>query len=109
MSTSDETEEPAGGFLGPGSSVRRSDLTDEAFLGDLSELGWKGAFKHDDPQVVQFRVRTVCAVSGAVRGAWDGWRECCSDDPANLVVSPSSLALGVRAGGSGETCGHPRH
>ena len=44
-------------FLGPGSSVRREDLTDEAFFGDLSELGWKGKYKYDDPEVVQFRVR----------------------------------------------------
>ena len=44
-------------FLGPGSSVRREDLTDEAFFGDLSELGWKGKYKYDDPEVAQFRVR----------------------------------------------------
>ena len=44
-------------FLGPGSSVRREDLTDDAFFGDLSELGWKGKYKYDDPEVAQFRVR----------------------------------------------------
>ena len=40
------------------SSLRPSDwsrLTAEAFKGDLSELGWKGKFKYDDPEVVQLR------------------------------------------------------
>lgn len=30
---------------GPTSSCLFGDLTDEAFVGDLSELGWKGSFK----------------------------------------------------------------
>ena len=40
---------------GPASSCLRGDLTDEAFSGDLSELGWRGRFKYDDPEVVALR------------------------------------------------------
>ena len=51
-------------FLGPGSSVKREDLTDEAFLGDLSELGWRGKYKFEDAEVVQFRVRAAGPTPG---------------------------------------------
>ena len=40
------------------SSLRPSDwagLTDEAFKGDLSELGWRGKYKYSDPEVVELR------------------------------------------------------
>jgi hypothetical protein len=37
------------------SSVRPGDLSEQAFLGDLSELGWQGRFKHDDDEVVRLR------------------------------------------------------
>jgi hypothetical protein len=37
------------------SSVQLGDLTDLAFTGDLSELGWKGDYKYDDLEVVAFR------------------------------------------------------
>ena len=40
------------------SSLRPSDwnrLTDDAFTGELSELGWKGKYKYDDPEVVELR------------------------------------------------------
>ena len=41
---------------GPDSSIQPGDLTDEAFAGDLSELGWKGQYQYDDPEVVALRV-----------------------------------------------------
>lgn len=44
---------------GATSSCLPGDLTDEAFSGDLSELGWKGKFKYDDAEVVALRVRRV--------------------------------------------------
>ena len=34
------------------SSVGPGDLTALAFKGDLSELGWRGLYKYDDPEVV---------------------------------------------------------
>ena len=37
------------------SSILPGDLTQEAFRGDLSELGWKGPFGHDHPQVDALR------------------------------------------------------
>ena len=49
---------PDGGSpYGPTSSVVPGDLTPQAFAGDLVELGWKGRFQYDHPQVVQLRVR----------------------------------------------------
>ena len=42
---------------GPASSCLPGDLTEKAFSGDLSELGWKGKFKYDDDEVVTLRVR----------------------------------------------------
>lgn len=42
---------------GPTSSCLPGDLTEEAFSGDLSELGWKGKFKYNDDEVVALRVR----------------------------------------------------
>ena len=41
---------------GPTSSVLPGDLTPEAYDGPLEELGWKGQFKYDDPEVVALRV-----------------------------------------------------
>ena len=41
------------------SSLRPADwdrLTDEAFKGELSDLGWKGKYKYDDAEVVALRV-----------------------------------------------------
>eukprot|EP01048_Picozoa_sp_COSAG05_P002728 COSAG05_NODE_117_length_17936_cov_137.220945_7_plen_344_part_00 len=40
---------------GPASSVVPGDLTAEAFSGDLQELGWRGRYKFDDPEVVALR------------------------------------------------------
>jgi hypothetical protein len=45
-----------GGPYGPSSSILPGDLTPQAFAGDLVELGWKGRFQYDHPQVVQLRV-----------------------------------------------------
>ena len=42
---------------GPTSSCLPGDLTDGAFDGDLAELGWKGEFSYDAPEVVALRVR----------------------------------------------------
>lgn len=44
------------------SSLRPEDwdrLTDQAFKGDLEDLGWKGNYKYDDPEVVALRVSRV--------------------------------------------------
>lgn len=45
------------GSFGQTSSCLPGDLTDEAYQGDLAELGWKGRFAYDDPEVVGLRVR----------------------------------------------------
>ena len=42
--------------FGPTSSCLPGDLTDEAYKGDLVELGWKGQYAYDDPEVVALRV-----------------------------------------------------
>ena len=42
---------------GASSSVQLGDLTELAFSGDLSELGWKGRFQYDDPEVRELRGR----------------------------------------------------
>jgi len=42
--------------FGPTSSCLPGDLTDEAYKGDLAELGWKGKYAYDDPEVVTLRV-----------------------------------------------------
>ena len=39
------------------SSVHPGDLTNLAFEGDLSELGWKGKYKYDDSEVVELRAQ----------------------------------------------------
>ena len=41
---------------GATSSVLSGDLTDQAFSGDLADLGWKGTYQYDDPEVVALRV-----------------------------------------------------
>ena len=46
----------ARGPYGPSSSILPGDLTPQAFAGVLVELGWKGRFQYDNPQVVQLRV-----------------------------------------------------
>jgi hypothetical protein len=43
-------------YYGPTSSVKPGDLTDQAFAGDLADLGWQGKYKYGDPEVVSLRV-----------------------------------------------------
>ena len=40
--------------LGPSDWAR---LTDDAFKGDLAELGWRGKYRYDDEEVVELRAQ----------------------------------------------------
>jgi hypothetical protein len=77
VASSSLTQRDAMSAFGPTSSCLPGDLTDEAYKGDLAELGWKGKYAYDDPEVVTLRVSLpLCyeslIASGAAVGILDG-------------------------------------
>ena len=88
------------------SSLRPADwarLTDEAFKGELSDLGWKGKYKYDDAEVVALRVSApppiACPPRRALTGC--GRSQGALDQHAGIpgmeVVSPATPGFAQRA------------